>query len=86
MSEQKYDETNRGAIFKNDYKQKDTQPDYRGKINVDGVEKEISLWVKTSKEGKSFFSASISEPYVKVEGTTPTTPPIADEVEGDLPF
>jgi uncharacterized protein (DUF736 family) len=86
MSEQKYDETNRGAIFKNDYKQKDTQPDYKGKINVDGVEKEISLWVKTSKDGKSFFSASISEPYVKTEGATPVTPPIADEVEGDLPF
>jgi uncharacterized protein (DUF736 family) len=83
MSEQKYDETNRGAIFKNDYKQKDTHPDYKGKINVDGVEKEISLWVKTSTVGKSFFSASISEPYVKPEGSTPT---IADEVKDDLPF
>ena len=82
MSEQKYDETNRGAIFKNDYKQKDTHPDYRGKINVDGVEKEISLWVKTSKEGKSFFSASISEPYVKAENTAPLPPPIGD----DMPF
>jgi uncharacterized protein (DUF736 family) len=86
MSEQKYDETNRGAIFKNDYKQKDTQPDYKGKINVDGVEKEISLWVKTSKDGKSFFSASISEPYVKPEGATPATPPLSDEVDDLLPF
>jgi uncharacterized protein (DUF736 family) len=80
-----FDNTNRGAIFKNDRKEKDTHPDYRGKINVDGVEKEISLWVKQSKDGKSFFSASISEPYVKTESAPPK--PIADELpKDDLPF
>jgi uncharacterized protein (DUF736 family) len=80
-----YDNTNRGAIFKNDRKEKDTHPDYRGKINVDGVDKEISLWVKQSKDGKSFFSASISEPYVKTESAPPK--PIADELPSmDLPF
>ena len=46
MSEQKFDETNRGAIFKNENRTNDNQPMYRGKINVDGVEKEISLCVK----------------------------------------
>ena len=80
-----YDNTNRGAIFKNDRKEKDTHPDYRGKINVDGVDKEISLWVKQSKDGKSFFSASISKPYVKTESAPPK--PIADELpKDDLPF
>jgi uncharacterized protein (DUF736 family) len=84
MSNQAYDNTNRGAIFKNDRKEKDTHPDYRGKINVDGVEKEISLWVKQSKDGKSFFSASISEPYVK---DAQAEKPIEDAVKGDdLPF
>jgi uncharacterized protein (DUF736 family) len=85
MSNQAYDNTNRGAIFKNDRKEKDTHPDYRGKINVDGVEKEISLWVKQSKDGKSFFSASISEPYVK---DAPAVKPIEDVIgeQTDLPF
>lgn len=85
MSNQAYDNTNRGAIFKNDRKEKDTHPDYRGKINVDGVDKEISLWVKESKDGKKFFSASISEPYVKPDNATP---PIQDEIgeQTDLPF
>jgi uncharacterized protein (DUF736 family) len=79
-----YDNTNRGAIFKNDRKEKDTHPDYRGKINVDGVDKEISLWVKQSKDGKSFFSASISEPYAKLNAPPK---PIADELPSmDLPF
>jgi len=58
-----YDNTNRGAIFKNEQKSSDKQPDYKGKINVDGVDKQISLWVTTSKEGKKFFSVQISEPY-----------------------
>jgi len=58
---------NTGAIFKNNKKEKETHPDYRGKINVDGVEKEIALWVNTSKNGLQYFSASISEPYVVEE-------------------
>jgi uncharacterized protein (DUF736 family) len=86
MSTQQFDNTNRGAIFKNDRKEKDTHPDYRGKINVDGVDKEISLWVKTSKDGKQFFSASISAPYVKPDSDTPKPPPLSDEVDDDLPF
>ena len=31
-----YDNTNSGAFFVNDRKQKETHPDYNGKINVEG--------------------------------------------------
>lgn len=58
-----YDNTNTGAIFKND-KKADNHPDYKGKINVKGEEFDIALWVKDGKNGK-FFSAKISEPYKK---------------------
>jgi len=54
---------NTGAIFKNTNKTKDTHPDYRGKVNVNGKEMEVALWVKQGKSG-AFFSASFSEPYV----------------------
>lgn len=75
-----YDNTNTGAIFKNE-KKADNHPDYRGTINVDGVDKEIALWVKTSKDGtKTFFSAKISEPFKKVDAPSA-------KVENDpLPF
>jgi hypothetical protein len=61
---------------------------YRGKINVDGVEKEISLWVKQSKAGKTYFSASISEPYVKEGEATDkrSIKQIVNEKNDDLPF
>jgi uncharacterized protein (DUF736 family) len=60
---------NSGAIFKNDYKkQGDKQPEYKGKIIVDGKDKEIALWLAESKDGKKYFSVKISEPYVKDSG------------------
>jgi uncharacterized protein (DUF736 family) len=54
---------NTGVIFKNDYKEKDSQPDYKGKALIDGVEKEIALWINESKNGKKYFSAAFSAPY-----------------------
>jgi uncharacterized protein (DUF736 family) len=70
---------NSGAIFKNDKKTSANQPDYRGKVNVNGKEMEVALWVKTSSAGNSYFSASFSEPYV-----APQTPPVVSN--DDLPF
>jgi uncharacterized protein (DUF736 family) len=91
-----YDNTNRGAIFKNDKKTEEKHPDYRGTINVDGNDKQISLWVKTSKDGKKYFSASISEPYKKsiVDELAAETIPTRTEYKAepinlesdDLPF
>ena len=49
MSEQQYDNTNRGAIFKNDRKEKPTHPDLGGTINVEGKDFYINAWKKESK-------------------------------------
>jgi hypothetical protein len=54
---------NTGAIFKNNYKKTDSQPDYKGKALIDGVEKEIALWLNESKSGVKYFSATFSKPY-----------------------
>ena len=58
---------NTGAIFKNDNKKADNHPDYKGKVNVNGKEMEVALWLKTSAKGVKFFSVSFSEPFVKSE-------------------
>jgi len=54
-----YDNTNRGAIFKNDRKEKDTHPDYKGSLNVEGVEYWVSSWIKNSQKGK-FMNLSLT--------------------------
>jgi uncharacterized protein (DUF736 family) len=77
---------NSGAIFKNT-KTKDTQPDYRGKVNVNGKDMEVSLWVKESKTGTKYFSASFQEPYVKpVSQETINQNNAQDLADNDLPF
>ena len=53
-----YDNTNRGALFKNNRKAADTHADYTGTLNINGVDHWISAWVKEGKQGK-FFSLSI---------------------------
>lgn len=78
---------NSGAIFKNDFKTADNQPDYRGKINVNGKEWEIALWVKEAQQAGKYFSASIKEPWVKPEESVPTAKITSVEDEDDgLPF
>jgi len=46
-----YDNSNRGAIWKNDQKKTDRHPDFSGSINVDGKEYWLSGWDK--KPGQS---------------------------------
>ncbi len=83
---------NSGAIFKNDKKTADNQPDYRGKINVEGKEFEISLWVKTAQSGVKYMSAAIKEPYVApapapvLQNTTDKIKAADELFEDDLPF
>jgi len=50
-----------GQLFKNDRKEKPTHPDYRGKINVEGKEYELSAWVKQGGAGK-WLSLQVQEP------------------------
>ena len=82
---------NSGTIFKNDKKTAENQPDYRGKINVDGKEWEISLWVKEGQKAGKYFSAAIKEPWVKpYEIQAPAKPVqtnLMNETDDDgLPF
>ena len=75
---------NTGAIFKNDKKTAETHPDYKGKVNVNGKEMEVALWLKTSQAGKKYFSATFQEPYVKPVLTE--IPLKVDDSDDDLPF
>jgi hypothetical protein len=55
--EQKRD--NSGVLFKNDKKEQEKHPDYKGSIMVDGNEYWLSAWIKEGKSGK-FMGLAVS--------------------------
>ncbi len=65
-----YDNTNKGVLFKND-NAGEKRPDYKGTINIDGVEKDLAAWVRVSKkDGSKFMSVSVSEKWVNPKSAT----------------
>ena len=54
-----------GALFLNQSKVKENQPDYTGTITINNEKKQISAWIKVAKSGSKYISVSISEPFPK---------------------
>ena len=66
MSMDQQQRDNSGALFKNDRKETEQQPDYKGSLVAAGVEYQLSAWVKTAKSGQKYMSLAI-----KPKGATP---------------
>jgi len=74
---------NSGSIFRNE-NATGNQPTYRGKVKVNNVEMDVSLWVKESAKGTKYFSASFQEPFTKPTSTEPNVK--INNIVDDLPF
>tara|TARA_R110000822_G_scaffold2241_3_gene10777 strand:- start:504 stop:848 length:345 start_codon:yes stop_codon:yes gene_type:complete len=71
-----------GSAFKNTYKDKETQPDYKGSVVLkDGTEQQLAIWIKEGNNGK-FFSIALSDVYVKPNNANASN----TNEETDLPF
>lgn len=82
---QEYDNTNRGALFKNHDKEEDNHPDYRGTINVKGTEFWLSAWLKESKKGEKFMSLSVKQKEQKPAPKGPARRPEGEDGDS-IPF
>lgn len=69
-----YDNTNTGALFKNNRKETEKHPDYTGSVNVGGHDHWLSAWLKTDKNGNKFMSLSVK----RKDGTAARPDPAAE--------
>jgi len=73
-----------GALFKNTYKTKDGQPDYKGILIHEGVKYELAGWIK---EGKGGTYISLSEPKRKDAAHNKAAEPQRSvTLDDDIPF
>jgi len=49
---------NSGALFKNDKKQSDSHPDYKGSAMIDGSDYWVSGWINVSSAGTAYMKFS----------------------------
>ena len=75
---------NSGALFKNDRKEQEKQPDYKGSLTVNGSEYWISAWLNESKSGQKYMGLKVN---LKEQQQAPAAPKNdAVEFDDDVPF
>ena len=73
---------NSGSLFRNERKEKETHPDYKGTCLLNGVKMEIAAWIKESSTGTKFMSLRFEEPRERA-----AAPKKSEEVvDEDIPF
>lgn len=76
-----YDETNRGKLWPNRRKERETQPDMTGYFNIDGEEYFLDAWIKRDENGGlRMINLRKGNPKRKKE----TPPP--NELDDEIPF
>lgn len=80
-----YDNNMRGTFGRNQRKQRDSQPDFSGKCEIENVKYYIDGWIKQGPTGQ-FFSLSFKpmEPKQNAPANAPASAP-AEEFD-DIPF
>ena len=80
-----------GALFKNDEKQTEQQPDYKGMCEVDRVHYWVAGWINTSEKGQKYMRLRfkpklLSEQQEPPKPAPPPAPPQMPDFDDDIPF
>jgi uncharacterized protein (DUF736 family) len=78
---------NTGSLFKNDRKESDTHPDYKGQALINGVECWLDAWINESNSGTKYMALKFkpkdaaASPPTRVQTHMGTV-----ELDDDVPF
>ena len=82
MATQYETKNNSGALFKNQRKETDKHPDYKGNAVINGVDMWVSAWIKTAQStGDKYMSLSFQPKNEEQESGRQ-----APAESGDIPF
>ena len=85
MPKEHYDNTNRGQIWKNERREKDTHAHYRGDINIDGV----NYWLDAWKVSSDHANAPVLRFRVRKKGerkASEARQAVQEGFDKDIPF
>ena len=82
---------NSGALFKNDKKESDSQPDYKGSAMINGSDYWVSGWINVSSAGTKYMKFSYSpKEQVHSNGVQQVQAAVGGmslaQLEDDIPF
>jgi uncharacterized protein (DUF736 family) len=85
---------NTGSLFKNDRKEAENHPDYKGTALIDGLgECWLDAWINTSNSGTKYMSLKIkpkdqAQQQTVSHGQLPSGPPqhFDADLDDDVPF
>ena len=80
-----YDNEKSGVLFKNDKEGNEKRPDYKGSIQIEGVEYWLSAWIKDGKRGK-FLSLKAEAKQVEKHISAIKESLADDFLNEDIPF
>lgn len=79
-----YDNTNRGSIWKNDNKDSEKHPDFKGSLNVNGQDFWVSAWKR--KEGSNPKAPALSFSIQAKDESVSQVADTSQEPNDDIPF
>ena len=74
-----------GSLFKNDKKETDSHPDYKGSALVNGVAHWLDAWINTANDGSKYMSLKLKVKETRGEPKQGYAMPAAD-LDDDVPF
>jgi hypothetical protein len=87
-----YDNTNRGAIWKNREKKDEKHPDFKGSLNVDGVDYWVSAWKRKDDAPNNQPALSFTVKPKDEQTEQPASKPAAaskqksEDMDDEIPF